>query len=50
MYLEYKFCGHVFFSLIPRVAPSNIAVMGKYILKPSIFPILKKAHKAEGNK
>jgi UTP--glucose-1-phosphate uridylyltransferase len=33
----------------PRIAPSNIAVMGRYILKPSIFPILRKAHKVEGS-
>lgn len=33
----------------PRLTPSNIAVMGRYILKPSIFPILKKTHKAEAS-
>lgn len=29
-------------------APSNLAVMGRYILKPSIFPILEKVEKGAG--
>ncbi|PLT30580.1 UTP--glucose-1-phosphate uridylyltransferase GalU [Peribacillus deserti] len=30
-------------------APSNIAVMGRYILKPSIFPILERTARGAGN-
>jgi len=30
-------------------APSNIAIMGRYILKPSIFPFLKTQEKGAGN-
>lgn len=34
---------------IPEKAPSNIAIMGRYILKPSIFPILKTQERGAGN-
>ncbi|NRD79175.1 UTP--glucose-1-phosphate uridylyltransferase [Bacillus sp. BRMEA1] len=30
-------------------APSNIAVMGRYILKPSIFPVLRRLEKEDQN-
>ncbi|MBM7691218.1 UTP--glucose-1-phosphate uridylyltransferase [Peribacillus deserti] len=30
-------------------APSNVAVMGRYILKPSIFPVLERTGKGAGN-
>lgn len=33
----------------PAKAPSNIAIMGRYILKPSIFPILKTQERGAGN-
>ncbi|HWQ41665.1 MAG TPA: UTP--glucose-1-phosphate uridylyltransferase GalU [Desulfosporosinus sp.] len=33
----------------PANAPSNIAIMGRYILKPSIFPILKTQERGAGN-
>lgn len=33
----------------PANAPSNIAIMGRYILKPSIFPFLKTQQKGAGN-
>ncbi len=33
----------------PSKAPSNIAIMGRYILKPSIFPILKTQERGAGN-
>lgn len=33
----------------PEKAPSNIAIMGRYILKPSIFPILKTQERGAGN-
>ncbi|MDQ0198346.1 UTP--glucose-1-phosphate uridylyltransferase GalU [Neobacillus ginsengisoli] len=32
-----------------ELAPSQFAVMGRYILKPSIFPILEKLEKGAGN-
>ncbi|MCY7855676.1 UTP--glucose-1-phosphate uridylyltransferase GalU [Bacillus sonorensis] len=32
-----------------REAPSNIAVMGRYILEPSIFPVLERTQKGAGN-
>ncbi|MDP4126912.1 MAG: UTP--glucose-1-phosphate uridylyltransferase GalU [Bacillota bacterium] len=34
---------------MPEKAPSNIAIMGRYILKPSIFPILKTQERGAGN-
>ena len=33
----------------PAKAPSNIAIMGRYILKPNIFPFLKTQEKGAGN-
>ncbi|MDR3600961.1 MAG: UTP--glucose-1-phosphate uridylyltransferase GalU [Desulfosporosinus sp.] len=33
----------------PENAPSNIAIMGRYILKPSIFPLLKTLERGAGN-
>ena len=33
----------------PVNAPSNIAIMGRYILKPSIFPFLKTQKRGAGN-
>lgn len=33
----------------PAKAPSNIAIMGRYILKPSIFSILKTQERGAGN-
>lgn len=33
----------------PAKAPSNIAIMGRYILKPSIFPFLKTLERGAGN-
>ena len=33
----------------PSKAPSNIAIMGRYILKPSIFSILKMQERGAGN-
>ncbi|MDI3409587.1 hypothetical protein QKW52_00385 [Bacillus sonorensis] len=36
-------------NLAVREAPSNIAVMGRYILEPSIFPVLERTQKGAGN-
>jgi len=33
----------------PANAPSNMAIMGRYILKPSIFPFLKTQERGAGN-
>ncbi|MCS7461589.1 UTP--glucose-1-phosphate uridylyltransferase GalU [Paenibacillus doosanensis] len=33
----------------PQDAPSQIAVMGRYILKPSIFPVLEQIDRGAGN-
>lgn len=33
----------------PAKAPSNIAIMGRYVLKPSIFPFLKTQERGAGN-
>ena len=33
----------------PSQAPSNIAIMGRYVLKPSIFPFLKTQARGAGN-
>ncbi|EGW36820.1 UTP--glucose-1-phosphate uridylyltransferase [Desulfosporosinus sp. OT] len=33
----------------PASAPSNIAIMGRYILKPTIFPFLKTQGRGAGN-
>jgi UTP--glucose-1-phosphate uridylyltransferase len=33
----------------PQLAPSNFAVMGRYILKPSIFQVLQTIEKGAGN-
>lgn len=33
----------------PSKAPSNLAIMGRYILKPTIFPILQTQEKGAGN-
>src|SRR6202022_2335401 len=32
----------------PGKAPSNLAILGRYVLKPSIFPILETTHEGVG--
>jgi UTP--glucose-1-phosphate uridylyltransferase len=32
----------------PEKAPSNLAILGRYILKPSIFPVLETTHEGVG--
>ncbi|MGG1228672.1 UTP--glucose-1-phosphate uridylyltransferase GalU [Bacillus halotolerans] len=41
--------GHVYEVNSPEEAPSEIAVMGRYVLNPSIFPILKSIGRGAGN-